>query len=214
MITITLSRIQILQRTKMLLMASPGVGAANDDEKLLFLAVEQVTNFDDDVDYPTEKDCTQFGSYLLKLINIQSTMKPGHHMTRILCLRYKSIKEEVTTLKKDFKQKEDKYIEEFLDIKKLKEMLKIRLSNRSITQKRTILLSLHPEDLTPEQIFWAKMNIAGEKVEAHDCRWTCNTEDKQCAEIERKNLLIANENLIANVGRIIDVCCDITLSRS
>ncbi|GKA33505.1 hypothetical protein Tco_0719934 [Tanacetum coccineum] len=39
----------------------------------------------------------------------------------------KSMKEEVTTLKKDFKQKEDKYIEEFLDIKKLKEKVKDRL---------------------------------------------------------------------------------------
>ncbi|GKB26344.1 hypothetical protein Tco_0865745 [Tanacetum coccineum] len=39
----------------------------------------------------------------------------------------KSMKVEVTTLKKDFKQKEDKYIEEFLDIKKLKEKVEDRL---------------------------------------------------------------------------------------
>ncbi|GJS03993.1 hypothetical protein Tco_0320501 [Tanacetum coccineum] len=39
----------------------------------------------------------------------------------------KSMKEEVTTLKKDFKQKEDKYIKEFLDIKKLKEKVEDRL---------------------------------------------------------------------------------------
>ncbi|GJW38507.1 retrovirus-related pol polyprotein from transposon TNT 1-94, partial [Tanacetum coccineum] len=37
------------------------------------------------------------------------------------------MKEEVTTLKNDFKQKEDKYIEEFLDIKKLKEKVEDRL---------------------------------------------------------------------------------------
>ncbi|GJW15450.1 retrovirus-related pol polyprotein from transposon TNT 1-94 [Tanacetum coccineum] len=43
----------------------------------------------------------------------------------------KSMKEEVTTLKKDFKQKEDKYIEEFLDIKKLKR-LKIDYSSKII----------------------------------------------------------------------------------
>ncbi|GJR07011.1 hypothetical protein Tco_0529995 [Tanacetum coccineum] len=35
--------------------------------------------------------------------------------------------EEVTTLKKDFKQKEDKFLEEFLDIKKLKEKVEDRL---------------------------------------------------------------------------------------
>ncbi|GJU61017.1 retrovirus-related pol polyprotein from transposon TNT 1-94 [Tanacetum coccineum] len=39
----------------------------------------------------------------------------------------KSMKEEVTILKKDFKQKEDKYIGEFLDIKKLKEKVEDRL---------------------------------------------------------------------------------------
>ncbi|GKC78605.1 retrovirus-related pol polyprotein from transposon TNT 1-94, partial [Tanacetum coccineum] len=39
----------------------------------------------------------------------------------------KSMKEEVTILKKDFKQKEDKYIKEFLDIKKLKEKVEDRL---------------------------------------------------------------------------------------
>ncbi|GJS55249.1 hypothetical protein Tco_0628611 [Tanacetum coccineum] len=37
------------------------------------------------------------------------------------------MKEEVTTLKKDFKQKEDKYIEKFLDINKLKEKVEDRL---------------------------------------------------------------------------------------
>ncbi|GJS72819.1 hypothetical protein Tco_0705660 [Tanacetum coccineum] len=40
------------------------------------------------------------------------------------------MKEEVTTLKKDFKPKEDKYIEEFLDIKKLKEKVEDRLFKR------------------------------------------------------------------------------------
>ncbi|GJW01659.1 retrovirus-related pol polyprotein from transposon TNT 1-94 [Tanacetum coccineum] len=39
----------------------------------------------------------------------------------------KSMVEEVTSLKKDFKQKENKYLEEFLDMKALKEKLKDRL---------------------------------------------------------------------------------------
>ncbi|GKC52263.1 hypothetical protein Tco_1075008 [Tanacetum coccineum] len=38
--------------------------------------------------------------------------------------------EEVTTLKKDFKQKENKYLEEFLDMKALKEKLRINYSNK------------------------------------------------------------------------------------
>ncbi|GJX26621.1 hypothetical protein Tco_0232917, partial [Tanacetum coccineum] len=41
--------------------------------------------------------------------------------------QYKLKTEEVTILKKDFKQTEDKYIEEFLDIKKLKEKVEDRL---------------------------------------------------------------------------------------
>ncbi|GJU16342.1 integrase, catalytic region, zinc finger, CCHC-type containing protein, partial [Tanacetum coccineum] len=40
---------------------------------------------------------------------------------------YKSKTEEVTLLKKDFKQKEDKFLEEFLDIKKLKDKVEDRL---------------------------------------------------------------------------------------
>ncbi|GJS58412.1 hypothetical protein Tco_0653196 [Tanacetum coccineum] len=39
----------------------------------------------------------------------------------------KSKTEEVTLLKKDFKQKEDKFLEEFLDIKKLKDKIEDRL---------------------------------------------------------------------------------------
>ncbi|GJR73493.1 integrase, catalytic region, zinc finger, CCHC-type containing protein [Tanacetum coccineum] len=40
---------------------------------------------------------------------------------------YKSIVEEVTSLKKDFKQKENKYLEEFLDMKALKEKVEDKL---------------------------------------------------------------------------------------
>ncbi|GJR64049.1 hypothetical protein Tco_0010114 [Tanacetum coccineum] len=71
----------------------------------------------------------------------------------------KSMKEEVTTLKKDFKQKEDKYIEEFLDIKKLKEK---KLSLDAHQEKgegegadadleRAIKLSLDPSFLPQRQ---------------------------------------------------------------
>ncbi|GJU34681.1 retrovirus-related pol polyprotein from transposon TNT 1-94 [Tanacetum coccineum] len=43
-------------KDKMLLMQAQENGAVLDEEQLLFLAGEQVTNFDDDVDDPTEKD--------------------------------------------------------------------------------------------------------------------------------------------------------------
>ncbi|GJU61899.1 retrovirus-related pol polyprotein from transposon TNT 1-94 [Tanacetum coccineum] len=43
-------------KEKMLLMQAQENGAVLDEEKLLFLAGEQVTNFDEDVDDPTEQD--------------------------------------------------------------------------------------------------------------------------------------------------------------
>ncbi|GKF69846.1 retrovirus-related pol polyprotein from transposon TNT 1-94, partial [Tanacetum coccineum] len=43
-------------KDKMLLMQAQENGAVLDEEQLLFLAGEQVTNFDDDVDDPTKKD--------------------------------------------------------------------------------------------------------------------------------------------------------------
>ncbi|GJY34463.1 hypothetical protein Tco_0418932 [Tanacetum coccineum] len=43
----------------------------------------------------------------------------------------KSMVEEVTSLKKDFKQKENKYLEEFLDMKALKEKVEINNTNKN-----------------------------------------------------------------------------------
>nr|GEV54750.1 zf-CCHC domain-containing protein/DUF4219 domain-containing protein/UBN2 domain-containing protein [Tanacetum cinerariifolium] len=43
-------------KDKMLMMQAQENGAVLDEEQLLFLAGEQVTNFDDDVDYPPEQD--------------------------------------------------------------------------------------------------------------------------------------------------------------
>ncbi|GJY00682.1 hypothetical protein Tco_0358834 [Tanacetum coccineum] len=183
-----------------------------DEEQLLFLAGEQVTNFDDDKDDPTEQDLAlnvdhvfeadQLDAFDMPDVDdaplhtktmfikgesynwkIQISMKSGHLMTQTLHLRrlrncsgsnekqgrqsfelteenkrfdeqimnnysvrnrretslksetlychninylsildqYKSKTEEVTILKKNFKQTEDKHIEEFLDMKKLKD---------------------------------------------------------------------------------------------
>nr|GEW83242.1 hypothetical protein [Tanacetum cinerariifolium] len=53
-----------------------------------------------------------------------------HYVQMQLCStldHYKSMTEEVTILKKDFKQKEDKHLKEFLDMKKLKDKVKDRL---------------------------------------------------------------------------------------
>ncbi|GKB68361.1 hypothetical protein Tco_0929773, partial [Tanacetum coccineum] len=61
----------------------------------------------------------------------ETSLKSELHSVQILLSstvgHYKSKTEEVTILKKDFKQKEDKILEEFLDIKKLKEKVEDRL---------------------------------------------------------------------------------------
>ncbi|GKC02220.1 retrovirus-related pol polyprotein from transposon TNT 1-94 [Tanacetum coccineum] len=61
----------------------------------------------------------------------ETSLKSELHSAQILLSstvdHYKSKTEEVTLLKKDFKQKEDKFLEEFLDIKRLKEKVEDRL---------------------------------------------------------------------------------------
>ncbi|GJS20034.1 retrovirus-related pol polyprotein from transposon TNT 1-94 [Tanacetum coccineum] len=195
----------------------------------------------------------------------ETSLKSELHSAQILLSstidHYKSKTEEVTLLKKDFKQKEDKFLEEFLDIKKLKDKIEDRLYKQDqsvqtvhmlckpksfydekhkvaigyknplclarakqaqsalynghvlvttnhtptvihdsedtlklaeITRNRMLLkmqspLSLFKEVKEMEEIF-DQMNNEVDK----------NTVDKQCAEIEKKNLLIENENLIVN----------------
>ncbi|GJU84733.1 retrovirus-related pol polyprotein from transposon TNT 1-94 [Tanacetum coccineum] len=61
----------------------------------------------------------------------ETSLKSELHSAQILLSstvdHYKSKTKEVTLLKKDFKQKEDKFLEEFLDIKKLKDKIEDRL---------------------------------------------------------------------------------------
>nr|GEW40055.1 hypothetical protein [Tanacetum cinerariifolium] len=184
----------------------------------------------------------------------------------------KSMRDEVATLKKDFKQKENKYHEDFLDMKALKEKVEDKLFKQGQSlqtvnmickprpyydeKKKRILLRLmrktrigmlekmkttlwvegrnkiappnyskenylatftSQKKLTPKPIFWSD-DILKEKAEAlkekaktpkpitsltvyppnTPPRLTKNIMDRKCDEIERRNLLIANENLIAN----------------
>ncbi|GKC01937.1 hypothetical protein Tco_0993547 [Tanacetum coccineum] len=61
----------------------------------------------------------------------ETSLKSELHSAQILLSstvdHYKSKTVEVTLLKKDFKQKEDKFLEEFLDLKKLKDKIEDRL---------------------------------------------------------------------------------------
>ncbi|GJQ92890.1 hypothetical protein Tco_0004029 [Tanacetum coccineum] len=83
----------------------------------------------------------------------------------------KSMVEEVTSLKKHFKQKENKYLKEFLDMKALKEKAEDKLYKQD-QSLQTVHMLCKPKPYYDEQ-------------NKHD-------------EIERKNLLIGNDNLIAD----------------
>nr|GEW48424.1 retrovirus-related Pol polyprotein from transposon TNT 1-94 [Tanacetum cinerariifolium] len=97
----------------------------------------------------------------------------------------KSMVEEVTSLKKDFKQKENKYIEEFLDMKALKEKVhnseetleiakltrkkmndkmkdpecvkkKVKIAQHDYLKENYLATFIPQKQLTPEHIFWSK----------------------------------------------------------
>ncbi|GKD72177.1 hypothetical protein Tco_1330459, partial [Tanacetum coccineum] len=189
-----------------------------------------------------------------KVVNESLTAELVRYKEQVLI--YEKRARRVATLKKDFKQKEDKYLEEFLDIKKLKEEVEDRLFKQDqsvqtvhmlckpkpfydekkkvaigyknplcltrakqvqsalyngheivmtnhappvmhdsedtleiaeITRKRMIEKIKSPLNLTPEQIFWS-----------HDISKTVKTVPKPLSALTMKNLLIENENLIAN----------------
>nr|GEZ17838.1 retrovirus-related Pol polyprotein from transposon TNT 1-94 [Tanacetum cinerariifolium] len=158
--------------------------------------------------------------------------------------------EEVTSPKKDFKQKENKYLKDFLDMKSLKVKVEDRLFKQDqslqtvhmlcrpklyynelnkiaeITRRKmndkmkdpecvTHKVKIVPHDyskenflatftpqkqLTPEQIFWSQ-DLIKMKFEALKEQTTVSKPIKALTvkhdEIKRKNLLIANDNLIA-----------------
>ncbi|GJV58668.1 retrovirus-related pol polyprotein from transposon TNT 1-94 [Tanacetum coccineum] len=118
--------------------------------------------------------------------------------------------EEVTSLKKDFKQKENKYLEEFLDMKALKEKNKVAIRYKNplclthakqlqpalyngyeIIKNNHVPAIVHNTEDTLEiaKITRRKMN---DKMKDPEC--VTNKHD----EIEWKNLLIANDNLIVD----------------
>ncbi|GJX26603.1 hypothetical protein Tco_0232899, partial [Tanacetum coccineum] len=84
----------------------------------------------------------------------ETSLKSELHSAQILLSstvdHYKSKTEEVTLLKKDFKQKEDKFLEEFLDIKKLKDKIEDRLykQNQSV---QTVHMLCQPKSFYDEK---------------------------------------------------------------
>ncbi|GJY13869.1 hypothetical protein Tco_0383178 [Tanacetum coccineum] len=138
--------------------------------------------------------------------------------------------EEVTSLKKDFKQKENKYLEEFLDMKALKEKVEDKLYKQDQSlqtvhmlcklkpyydeQKKDLIkmkaealkeqttasrpikaLAVYPPNTPATLALTKEIKDIFEELEA---KVDQNVVDRKHDEIERKNLLIANDNLIAD----------------
>ncbi|GKF68854.1 hypothetical protein Tco_0198533, partial [Tanacetum coccineum] len=62
-----------------------------------------------------------------KETSLKSELHSAQLQLRFTLNHHKIVREEAIILKKDFKQKEDKFLEEFLDIKRLKEKVEDRL---------------------------------------------------------------------------------------
>nr|GEW63700.1 retrovirus-related Pol polyprotein from transposon TNT 1-94 [Tanacetum cinerariifolium] len=152
----------------------------------------------------------------------------------------KSMVKEVTSSKKDFKQKENKYLEEFLDMKSLKEKVEDKLykqdqslqtvhmlckpksyydgQNKSITPtwitegergfeqtKKCYLTEVIPFFKTLKDHFEGIQKALTKEIkemkeifEELEAEVDQNVVHRKHEEIERKNILIANDNLIAD----------------
>ncbi|GJY18100.1 hypothetical protein Tco_0389591 [Tanacetum coccineum] len=111
----------------------------------------------------------------------------------------KSMVEKVTSLKKDFKQKENKYLEEFFDMKALKEkdVLKMKaevLKEQTPASRPIKALTVYPPN-TPATLV---PRVLPTKNRVDKAQVTKNVVNMKYDEIEQKNLLIANDNLIAD----------------
>ncbi|GJY80065.1 retrovirus-related pol polyprotein from transposon TNT 1-94 [Tanacetum coccineum] len=114
----------------------------------------------------------------------ETSLKSELHSAQILLSstvgHYKSKTEEVTILKKDFKQKEDKFLEEFLDIKRLKEKVEDRLYKQD-QSVQTVHISTSPSISLVHVLVMS--NYARPVV--HDSEDT-----RDIAEITRKRMML------------------------
>nr|GEY36725.1 hypothetical protein [Tanacetum cinerariifolium] len=125
-------------KDKMLLMQAQENEVTLDEEQLLFLA-DDYDAFDSDVDEALMAQTMSMAN-LSSVDHVYDEAGPSYDLD-ILYEELYSVKlqlaftinhnklmvEEVTSLKKDFKQKENKYLEDFLDMKSLKEKVEDRL---------------------------------------------------------------------------------------
>ncbi|GJR11955.1 retrovirus-related pol polyprotein from transposon TNT 1-94 [Tanacetum coccineum] len=108
------------------------------------------------------------------------SLKSELHSAQILLSstvdHYKSKREEVTFLKKDFKQKEDKFLEEFLDLSELKDKIEDRLYKQD-QSVQTVHMLCKPKSFYDEK---AK-DLEAARSKVHD-------ESKLVSKLEREYL--------------------------
>nr|GEY67950.1 retrovirus-related Pol polyprotein from transposon TNT 1-94 [Tanacetum cinerariifolium] len=98
------------------------------DEHEMQNNVQQDYVDDSDADYTSDSNIILYDQYVED--NAKQVVQKLHSVKmqlRSTIDHNKSMKEEVTTLKKDFKEKNDKFLKEFIDIKALKEKVEDRL---------------------------------------------------------------------------------------
>nr|GEV39571.1 retrovirus-related Pol polyprotein from transposon TNT 1-94 [Tanacetum cinerariifolium] len=129
-------------KDKMLLMQAQKNGVALDEEQLLFIA-EREQKIDEQLrivitDRNIKEENLKKELYFVKM-QLVSTINNN-----------KSMVEEVTSLKKDFKQKENKYLKEFLDVKALKEKVEDKLFKQD-QSLQTVHMLCKPKHYYDEQ---------------------------------------------------------------
>ncbi|GJT00079.1 hypothetical protein Tco_0821248 [Tanacetum coccineum] len=112
----------------------------------------------------------------------------------------KSMVEVVTSLKKNFKQKENKYIEEFLDMKALKEKNKVAIGYKNplcLTRVKQVQHALYNGyEIIKTNHVSAIVHNSEDTIEISEI--TKKKMNDKMKDPDMKNLLIANDNLIAD----------------
>ncbi|GJR18407.1 hypothetical protein Tco_0966934 [Tanacetum coccineum] len=138
----------------------------------------------------------------------ETSLKSELHSAQILLSstvdHYKSKTEEVKLLKKDFKQKEDKFLEEFLDLKKIKDKIEDRLYKQGQSAQTVHMLC------QPKSFYDEKHKVAiGYKKQAQSAVYNGHmpvihdSEDtRELAEITRKRMLLKMQSPLCVENKI------------
>ncbi|GJV44090.1 retrovirus-related pol polyprotein from transposon TNT 1-94 [Tanacetum coccineum] len=201
-------------KDKMLLMQAQENGAVLDEEQSLFLAGEQVTNFDDDVDDSPEDDLA---------LNVDHVFEADQ------CDAFDSDVDEAPTTQTMFMvnlssedpiydeagpsydsntpfevQDHDTFVDHMDEYHEVHEMQSdvqhnyVVDSDADYTSDSNIIpYDQYVED-NEEHVVQSNVSSILRKTVGVVEQYGENTVDKQCAKIVKKNLLIENENLIAN----------------